>query len=238
MWTNEKALLNKKPNFEKLGEYGFARQDDFYIFSTDIMGDMFRLNVYVTESGKTQLEVIDKATNEEYTLIKTSGAVGSFVGSVRAECEDILNDIVSSCFEPNVFKSEYAKLIIQYIKNKYGSVAEYLWEKFPNNAVFREEKTGKWYAALLTVEKRKIGIDEDGTTEIIDLKETPDKVGALVDGKTYLAGYHMNKKHWYTIVLDGSVPIEEIYSRIDKSYNTLKKYFYHPSHTEKAKDCK
>ncbi len=223
MWTNEKAVFNKKTNFEKLTEYGFILQDDFYTFSADIMGDMFRLNIYVSTSGVTELEVIDKATNDEYTLVKTPSAVGSFVGSVRAECEDILNDIVSKCYEPDIFKSEYAKLVIQHIRDKYGSVAEYLWEKFPNNAIFREETTEKWYAALLTVEKRKIGIDEDGIIEIIDLKDTPDNIAALVDGKNYLAGYHMNKKHWYTICLDGSVPIEEIYERIDVSFGTLKK---------------
>ncbi len=223
MWTNEKAVFNKKPNFKKLTEYGFAKQDDLYLFSTDIMGDMFRLNIYVTASGVTSLEVIDKASNDEYTLIKTTGAVGSFVGSVRTECEDILNDIVIKCFEPDIFKSEYAKLVIQYIKDKYGADAEYLWDKFPNNAVFREATTQKWFAALLTVEKQKIGIDDDGTIEIIDLKETPENISTLVDGKTYLAGYHMNKKHWYTICLDGSVPIEEIYERIDVSFSTLKK---------------
>ncbi len=223
MWINEKTVFNKKPTFKKLTEYGFAKQDDLYLFSADIMSDMFRLNIYVTVSGVTSLEVIDKATNDEYTLVKTPGAVGSFVGSVRAECEDILNDIVSRCYEPDIFKSEYAKLVIQYIRDKYGAEAEYLWEKFPSNAIFREEITQKWYAALLTVEKRKIGIDEDGTIEIIDLKETPDNIAALVDGKNYLAGYHMNKKHWCTICLDGSVPIEEIYERIDISFGTLKK---------------
>ncbi len=229
MWMNEKAVFNKKPNFEKLTEYGFILQDGFYIFSADIMGDMFRLNIYVTANGVTKLEVMDNATNDEYTLVKTAGAVGSFVGSVRAECENILNNIVSKCYESDIFKSEYSKLVIQYIRNKYGSEPEYLWEKFPNNAVFREKTTGKWYAALLTVKNRKIGIDEDGTIEIIDLKANPDSIAALVDGKTYLAGYHMNKKHWYTICLDSSVPIEEIYSRIDNSYRTLKfkpkKYF-------------
>ena len=28
----------------------------------------------------------------------------------------------------------------------------------------------------------------------------------------------MNKKHWYTILLDDSVPLEEICRRIDRSY--------------------
>ena len=42
-----------------------------------------------------------------------------------------------------------------------------------------------------------------------------------------LPGYHMNKKHWNTIVLDDSVPEKEILGMIDDSYhlvvNSLKK---------------
>ncbi len=215
------TMLNKKPNFDKLTEYGFEKQESGYVFSRDVMDGTFRLNIYVTTSGLTSFEVIDKLTEEEYVLVHNDSAVGAFVGGVRAACQDILNDVVTQCYEPNIFKSEYAKLVVQYIKNKYGVEAEYLWEKFPNNAVFRERQTQKWYAALLTVEKRKLGIKESGTVEIIDLKETPDNIAALVDGKTYFAGYHMNKKHWYTICLDKSVPIEEIYERIDRSLNTL-----------------
>lgn len=32
------------------------------------------------------------------------------------------------------------------------------------------------------------------------------------------AGYHMNKKHWNTLVLDGSIPESEIERLIDHSY--------------------
>ena len=32
------------------------------------------------------------------------------------------------------------------------------------------------------------------------------------------AGYHMNKEHWNTITLDGSIPQDELLSWIDESY--------------------
>jgi len=35
-------------------------------------------------------------------------------------------------------------------------------------------------------------------------------------------GYHMNKKHWNTIILDGSVPDKEVLTWIDRSYNLVK----------------
>ena len=31
--------------------------------------------------------------------------------------------------------------------------------------------------------------------------------------------YHMNKEHWISILLDGTVPIEKIYDLIDVSYD-------------------
>ncbi len=35
-------------------------------------------------------------------------------------------------------------------------------------------------------------------------------------------GYHMNKKHWNTVIIDGSVPDNEIFSWIDHSYDIVK----------------
>lgn len=34
-------------------------------------------------------------------------------------------------------------------------------------------------------------------------------------------GYHMNKKHWNTILVDGSVPDKEILAWVDHSYNLV-----------------
>lgn len=34
-------------------------------------------------------------------------------------------------------------------------------------------------------------------------------------------GYHMNKTHWNTIVLDGEVPMDELLSWVDHSYDLV-----------------
>jgi predicted DNA-binding protein (MmcQ/YjbR family) len=36
-----------------------------------------------------------------------------------------------------------------------------------------------------------------------------------------IPGYHMNKKHWNTIYLDGSVPDKEVFSWVDHSYDLV-----------------
>ena len=43
---------------------------------------------------------------------------------------------------------------------------------------------------------------------------------------TYAAvqpGYHLNKRHWNTLILDGSIPPEEITEMIDASYKLVVK---------------
>ena len=34
-------------------------------------------------------------------------------------------------------------------------------------------------------------------------------------------GYHMNKKHWNTIYLDGTIPDKEVFAWIDHSYELI-----------------
>ena len=36
-------------------------------------------------------------------------------------------------------------------------------------------------------------------------------------------GYHMNKKYWNTVVLDGTIPSKEIFSMIDQSFEEVLK---------------
>ena len=42
--------------------------------------------------------------------------------------------------------------------------------------------------------------------------------------RTYVAvipGYHQNKEHWNTIILDGTIPVEEIQRMIAESYDLI-----------------
>ena len=206
---------NKKVNSHKLAEFGFV--DNKY--STDILDGSFNLTVKIAENNEVQTELIEKDTGELYTLHLVEYVQGSFVGKVKEEYENILTEIAENCFEQDVFKSKQSKLIIEYVKDKYGDELEYLWEKFPDNAVCRRKDNKKWYLAILTVAKNKLGFESDKKVEIIDLRVTTEEIEKIVDNKKYFAGYHMNKKHWLTIILDGSVPIKEIYDRINISYN-------------------
>lgn len=212
----------KSADFNQLTEYGFIQEADKYVYSAVLSKSGFVMNVIVTAQGEISAEVIDPAYNEPYVLHLAGGACGSFVGTVREEYEYILTDIADKCFKPDIFKCKQTKDIIAYVKGTYKDELEYLWQKFPDNAVVRRKDNRKWYAAFLTVSKRKLGIDSDECVEVIDFRMNPKELEKLIDGVHYFPGYHMNKKHWCTIILDGSVSLEEICQRLNESYQLAK----------------
>lgn len=100
-------------------------------------------------------KIIETSTDEEYEPAYIKNAEGKFVGEIRQEAEDVISLIAARCTEFTPFSSDYTYKVIDYIKEKYSDEPEYLWEKFPDNAIFRNKKNQKWYAAILTVQKVK-----------------------------------------------------------------------------------
>ena len=62
--------------------------------------------------------------------------------------------------------------IFKYVKRQYRTIPEYLWEKSPDNAVLRH-KNRKWYAVLMSIKKSKLGLEEDGMADIMNVKCEP-----------------------------------------------------------------
>lgn len=203
-------------DINKLLSYGFVKKDDGYAYSCFLANGLLKMNV-ILSNKKLFAELIDEES-EEYTLHLIKGTSGSFVGLIKYEYESKIDDIFKNCFDTEIFKSMQTKEIIKYVENKYSGALEFLWEKFPDNAIARRNDNKKWYLALLTVSKRKLGINSDEKIEIIDLRMKTEEIEKIVDNKKYFLGYHMNKKHWITIPLDNSVPTAELLSRIDESY--------------------
>lgn len=109
--------------------------------------------------------------------------------------------------------------ILEYVRDRYGTEPEFLWAKSPNNAVLRHKESLKWYGVLMYVQKRRLGAENGGSVDILDLKSEPALIGALIDKKGFFPAYHMNMEHWITILLDGTVPEQEVFGLIDLSYD-------------------
>ena len=121
---------------------------------------------------------------------------------------------------PEVKKRVDREEIFEYVKKQYGTIPEYLWSSSPDSAVLRHHN-GKWYAVIMNVERSKLGLDGDDTVEIIDVKCDPEMTGMIIQTYGFLPGYHMNKQHWITILLDGIVGESKILDFLDMSYNLI-----------------
>ena len=215
-------IKDKKIDLKKLEEFGFKLINNSYYYHTSLLKNQFKISVKISLDNSIFTEIIDTETTEPYVLhlleIKRSG----YSEKVYKAYSEVLEKIQKECFEDEVFKANYTKEIITYVKNKYGDELEFLWEKSPKNAVIRRKSSNKWYAVILTISKRKLNLDSDKIIEVINLHNTAKEIEKLIDKKKYFPAYHMNKKYWCTICLDGRIELEEIYKLIDISYELAK----------------
>ena len=94
------------------------------------------------------------------------------------------------------------------LDRKKGSVEEYPFG--PGAAVYKVG--GKIFAI--------VAVDSDPLS--ISLKCDPMEAEALrAEYPSITPGYHLNKRHWNTVTLEGSVPSELVEDMIDASYDLI-----------------
>jgi predicted DNA-binding protein (MmcQ/YjbR family) len=104
------------------------------------------------------------------------------------------------------------KALRDYCNQKPGAVEDYPFDE--TTLVFKVE--GKMFA-LMPLDRR----DEPPS---INLKCDPtlaEMLRTIYDAVK--PGYHMDKRHWNTVIVDGSIPMPEIYEMIDNSYDLVVK---------------
>ena len=105
-------------------------------------------------------------------------------------------------------KVQTHKGIVAYLLAKPGAEAGYPFG--PGALVFKVG--GKMFALL----------GEDSEPETINLKCDPDEALALrAAHKGIMPGYHMDKRHWNTLTLDGSLADDLVLELMDESYTLV-----------------
>ncbi len=129
--------------------------------------------------------------------------------------------------------AEISNIILGFIKNEYGVEPEYLWQN-DDTAAIRHSDTKKWFAAYMKMlPKSKFGLISDEKTDVINLKCDPIFSFSIVDNKGIFPAWHMNKEHWISVFLDGTVSAEEIYPLIKMSFQLTDKKVL----SKKKKSC-
>ena len=111
--------------------------------------------------------------------------------------------------------------MIDHIKTKYKASPEYLWMRFPAYAVFRHADNEKWFAIVMDIPAAKLGLPGEETVEILNVKlSDPFLADMLTQQPGYFKGYHISRGSWVSVLLDGTVPFEEICLWLEESYLT------------------
>lgn len=118
-------------------------------------------------------------------------------------------------------KHSQRERIIAHIQSTFGAEPEYLWADSPDAAVFRHPTSRKWFAIMMDVALSRLGLSGEGTVWVMNVKSSPLMIGSLLSEKGVLPAYHMNKDHWVSILLDGTVSDKQILPLLELSYDSV-----------------
>lgn len=109
--------------------------------------------------------------------------------------------------------------VFSHIYRKYKASPEYPWENDDKDAVFRHSDNRKWFALVMEVKGEKMGLLGDKYVDAINLK-IDDRMfhDVLTQRPGIFPAYHMNKAHWITVLLDGTVEADTVFDLIDVSF--------------------
>lgn len=203
---------------EQLKGFGFKEEAEKLIYRKEILDGSFLIEI-VFVNNQLMIEVYDLEFDEIYSLFSVDSAVGETVQNIRESVEEILSSILGLADKSEKISSE----VIDYCNNKYGGNRVNPFKKHPDILALVNEKN-KWYALFLDIDYNKLNKNTDITTKvkILNVKYPTDKILEIIDNKNIFPAYHMNKKHWISIVLDKNIKLETIKELIDMSYSLVK----------------
>ena len=202
-------------NRKKAKEYGFVEKQGVWTYSCQILQGDFVMTVSIT-ADNVSFQVFDQETGDLYPQVHMESMRGTFVGSVREACLEVLYDIRKACFEVQEFLYPQTKRIMALVQAKYGNQLEYLWEKSPDTAVLRHEDNQKWYAILMRIPLDRLDKGREGLVEVVNLKH--DQVADLLSQMGIFPAFHMNKRYWISLPLDDTLTDEKVLELFERSW--------------------
>ena len=206
---------------DSLEAAGFVTTDGTtYTMNTTVSNATFNANITLSLSEQTlTVHLFDSATGERYALFDMPNAHGAFIAALREEVQQIIDDIKSKCFEINDLKDDY----IAWIKNHFGAEPDYPWpDDAPYSFVFRCPNE-KWFALVMKIKYRQLGLTGDEAVWVVNMKAEQDTIPTLIDRKSIFPAWHMNKKHWITVLLTAATDFEKLCELTQKSYELVER---------------
>ena len=198
--------------------YGFSRTEAGLELKKELPG-VGLYAVFVIAGKSFEVNVFDADTDEEYLPFNVLDNITGFVTGIREQVEDLVQEIKEKC----LLNSNMKLKLMEYCERKFGTEPEAPWEDSPDAYTFKTAKRNKWYALFMTIPYKSLGLVAKGTLDVVNIKLPPEKVLDLIDRVHFYPAYHMNKKHWITIVLDKEVDEPLVQQLLEESYGLVEK---------------
>ncbi len=239
MRFEERYFLRKIPDLEKLKAYGFRQEADGSLkYEKLLREETFRAELAVDPAGAVRGQLIDLEFGDEFYQIHSDNQRGAFVAELCEEYGELLEEIAEAGFIPQPFILAQSNRIARRVLAEFGEKPVFPFKKIEGAGVFENPDNGKWYGLIMEVDRNKLkkpetlsggkargssqntGSTEDmpkHMTEAMNVKVRPETVPELTKREGIYECYHMNKKHWVTVVLEDEVPDEDIMSLLRES---------------------
>ena len=110
-----------------------------------------------------------------------------------------------------------------YLTDIYSVGSERLFFKYPSFLVFRHNGNRKWFAVIMDIPRKNLGLTSEGEISVVNLKCDTRLIGSFREEPGIFPGWHMNKAHWISVALDDTVEDEKIKFLVGMSYELTKK---------------
>ncbi|MBQ6797814.1 MAG: MmcQ/YjbR family DNA-binding protein [Oscillospiraceae bacterium] len=110
-----------------------------------------------------------------------------------------------------------------WLKNTYSAEGERLFSRYPDFLVFRHGGNRKWFAVIMDLPHKNLGLDGAGKISVVNLKCDPRLIASFREEAGIYPGWHMNKAHWLSVSLEGGVKEDLLRFLTDMSYERTKK---------------
>lgn len=106
----------------------------------------------------------------------------------------------------------------KFISEEFSITPDCPWEDTPNTKVFRHKDNRKWFALIMDIPRRKLGLNDDTIIYVVNLKCDEMMLGSILREKGFYPAYHMNKSKWLTAALDGSADDDTLKMLVAQSF--------------------
>ena len=112
--------------------------------------------------------------------------------------------------------------LADYLTNTYSVSGEGLFARYPGFLVYRHHDNKKWFAVIMDIPRKNLGLTGAGEIRVVNLKCDTRLIGTFREEPGIFPGWHMNKAHWLSVALDGTVDDDKLRFLTDMSYELTK----------------